>query len=128
MIGLKGCRGTIAEEAGRDGVEMTTIFRGDQWAVTSTGIRPLEQIPELGAAFAIDGAKLVETIAARKGVLYKWPLQLAENTHVDICDFFQIFVVALMLHQEKYEHEVDFSMLEASFHEARRITVSPKQE
>lgn len=100
---------------------MITIFKGEQWAVTNTGIRPLEKIPELGADFEIDAAHLLATIPARKGVLYRWPSVLAGNANVDICDFFLIFVVALLLHREKYDHDIDFSMLEACYRDARRI-------
>lgn len=103
---------------------MTTIFRGRQWVVTNTGIETLSHISGVGADYGFDAGRLVDSTTHRKGVLYNWPVYLAEKEWVDLEDFLLIFTVALILHHEKYEPEVDFSMLEASFAEARRIAGS----
>lgn len=100
---------------------MTTIFRGRQWAVTNTGVATRSQIPSIDADYGFDAGYLVDSTELRKGVLYDWPIYLAEKDWVDLEDFLLIFMVALSLHHEKYDADVDFSMLEASIAEARRI-------
>jgi hypothetical protein len=103
---------------------MTTIFRGRQWAVTNTGIETLSHISGIGAEYGFDAGRLVDSTKHRKGALYDWPVYMAEKEWVDLEDFLLIFTVALSLHHEKYDADVDFSKLEASVAEARRIAGS----
>ena len=94
---------------------MAALFQNRQWKVTNYGVETRK--PE--APYQFEAKQLLETTDRGNGLLYDWPVHLAEKSWVDIEAFIEVFAKALEIHKGKYAGTVDPEMLEASLAEAR---------
>jgi hypothetical protein len=69
--------------------------------------------------------RVLETSSA--GLIYHWPVHLAQETWVDIEAFVQAFTRAIEIHKGKYKGAVDLKMLSTSICDARLIANQVKR-
>jgi hypothetical protein len=88
-------------------------FANSQWAVTDYGIECLTSY------YIIDAKRLGMLTDRSAGILYDWPVHLAEKTWVDLDAFAQAFEFALRHHAKAYKGTFDKARLAASLAVAR---------
>ena len=95
--------------------EREIILQNHQWAVDSDGVTTVGD----NVKYEFSAHQLSETRKGIKCVYYKWPLQLAEKTWIDIEAFIEMFERALTIHAGKYKPPFDRAMFERTVALAR---------
>ena len=90
-------------------------FENRQWKVTNYGIENVRGAPE----YFFSADRLLEMEDRGPGMLYDWPLHMAEKVWVDIDAFCEAFVHALKIHRRRYKGKVDLVILEKSLRKAK---------
>jgi len=91
------------------------LYQNHQWAVTDYGVESVK--PERKYHFSAD--RLLEEAGAGMGVLYFWPVHMAEKPWVDTKAFNDAFTKAIELHAGRYKGTVDRAKLAASIAKSR---------
>src|SRR3954447_26621724 len=88
------------------------FFKNAQWVVTEWGLEAAR--PGAPCEYFIPAHRLLERGGIGHGVLYDWPLHLAEKTWINVDAFNEAFAEALKHHKGKYRGDVDKKILLAS--------------
>jgi hypothetical protein len=97
---------------------MAELFRNHQWVVTDWGLEGL--YPSEDDPYLIPADGLLERGGIGRGILYDWPLHIAQKTWADIDAFIEAYLQALEVHKGRYQGEVDPDTLGKSLHAARQ--------
>lgn len=99
------------------------IWRGRQWAVTTSGLETLGKPVDYGVA----AGQLTDGWEGADESLLAWPQEMAAKTWIDYRDFETAFLVALGVHQGSYP-EVDLETIRSSITEGRARWEVTKEE
>jgi hypothetical protein len=100
----------------------TTIFRNDQWEVTTSGI--VSQLCRAPHRLQIDAELLLATEIIGDRVFYDWPSYMVRRRWVEPELFFEALRAAIAEHSGRHDGDVDPDTLDASFETARRIAAN----
>ena len=99
-----------------------TFLENHQWAVTDYGLESVE--PSAPYGYYIEARRLLEMWGAGEGQLYDWPIHMAGKDWVDLGAFLEAYKKGLEVHADRYDGEVDSTLLEASIRRARQVATT----